>query len=136
MPWPNFVSSEFSSKDIRQVLRVETLNDLEIILFRKIAILYFEELQIKVRTISKEHFKSNPYKEYFKDRDEKNISYTDVLLFLFGKKQYEIIQTNHNEILTQIKELKELHNNFLHNRGELKEERIPTTNWEFKREDF
>ncbi len=55
---------------------------------------------------------------------------------MFGKKQYEIIQTNHNEILTQIKELKELNNNFLHNRGELKEEKIPTTNWEFKREDF
>ena len=129
-------SNETVSHLNKTTIRIDTIDAMEIVLFRKIAILYFEELQIKVRTMSKEHFKSNPYKDCFKDRDEKNISYTDVLLFLFGKKQYEIIQTNHNEILTQIKEFKELRNHFAHNRGELKEEKIPTTNWEFKREDF
>ena len=81
-------SNETVSHLNKTTIRIDTIDAMEIVLFRKIAILYFEELQIKVRTISKEHFKSNPYKDYFKDRDEKNISYTDVLLFLFGKKQY------------------------------------------------
>ena len=50
-------SNETVSHLNKITIRIDTIDVMEIVLFRKIAILYFEELQIKVRTISKEHFK-------------------------------------------------------------------------------